>query len=42
LPAFSAIRAADVVPAIDAILAVWRGEAPPKECVVNPEVLARR
>ena len=28
--------------AIDAILAVWRGEAPPKECVVNPEVLSPR
>ena len=22
--------------AIDAILAMWRGEAPPKECVVDP------
>ena len=28
--------------AIDAILAMWRGEAPPKECVVNPEVLRPR
>ena len=28
--------------AIDAILAVWRGEAPPKECVVNPEALSPR
>ena len=25
--------------AIDAILAVWRGDPPPRECVVNPEVL---
>jgi D-3-phosphoglycerate dehydrogenase len=28
--------------AIDAILAVWRGEAPARECLVNPEVLGRR
>jgi phosphoglycerate dehydrogenase-like enzyme len=28
--------------AIDAILAVWRGEPPPRECVVNPEVLRPR
>jgi D-3-phosphoglycerate dehydrogenase / 2-oxoglutarate reductase len=28
--------------AIDAILAVWRGEAPPRECVVNPEALRAR
>jgi len=28
--------------AIDAILAVWRGEAPPGECVVNPEALRPR
>ena len=28
--------------AIDAILAVWRGEAPPRECVVNPEALRPR
>jgi D-3-phosphoglycerate dehydrogenase len=28
--------------AIDAILAVWRGEAPPRECVVNPEALPAR
>ena len=28
--------------AIDAILAVWRGEAPPKECVVNPEAIHPR
>ena len=28
--------------AIDAILAVWRGDAPPRECVVNPEALPAR
>jgi hypothetical protein len=28
--------------AIDAILAVWRGEPPPRECVVNPEALQPR
>jgi len=28
--------------AIDAILAIWRGERPPNECVVNPEALHRR
>jgi phosphoglycerate dehydrogenase-like enzyme len=28
--------------ALDAILAVWRGEVPPRECVVNPEVLPAR
>jgi phosphoglycerate dehydrogenase-like enzyme len=28
--------------AIDAILAVWRGEPPPRECVVNPEALRPR
>jgi phosphoglycerate dehydrogenase-like enzyme len=28
--------------AIDAILAVWRGEAPPGECVVNPDALRPR
>ena len=28
--------------AIDAILAVWRGEPPPRECVVNPEALHLR
>jgi D-3-phosphoglycerate dehydrogenase / 2-oxoglutarate reductase len=28
--------------AIDAILAVWKGEPPPAECVVNPQVLKPR
>jgi hypothetical protein len=28
--------------AIDAILAIWRGETPPAECVVNPEALHHR
>jgi phosphoglycerate dehydrogenase-like enzyme len=28
--------------AIDAILAVWRGEPPPRECVINPEALHPR
>jgi D-3-phosphoglycerate dehydrogenase len=28
--------------AIDAILAVWRGDPPPRECVVNPEALRPR
>lgn len=28
--------------AIDAILAVWRGEFPPKECLLNPEALGSR
>jgi phosphoglycerate dehydrogenase-like enzyme len=28
--------------AIDAILAIWRGEAPPRECVVNPEAIRPR
>jgi phosphoglycerate dehydrogenase-like enzyme len=28
--------------AIDAILAVWRGEPPPRECVVNPEAMQPR
>jgi D-3-phosphoglycerate dehydrogenase len=28
--------------AIDAILAVWRGETPARDCLVNPEVLDRR
>jgi phosphoglycerate dehydrogenase-like enzyme len=28
--------------AIDAILAIWRGEPPPRECVVNPKALRPR